>query len=112
MTSLSLKLLILAIYSLSFSFLDLQKVAQAIQEFQSRILHDVDAAKLRDSLNLALLQMQTYWKVCILSFRDCCKLLYLSIPPTLALEDEGLNIKRSSSCDTYILNDSSQGDIS
>ena len=50
-------------YSHPLSLPDLQKVAQAIQEFQARILHDVDAAKLRDSLNLALLQMQTYWKV-------------------------------------------------
>lgn len=38
-------------------------MAQAMQEFQSKVLHDIDAARLRDALNMALLQMQTYWKV-------------------------------------------------
>ena len=42
---------------------DLQKISSVIQEFQAKILQDVDAAKLRDALNLTLLQMQTFWKI-------------------------------------------------
>ena len=42
---------------------DLQKISSAIQDFQAKIVLEVEAAKLRDSLNLALLQMQTYWKI-------------------------------------------------
>lgn len=42
---------------------DLQKISSVIQDFQAKIVLDVDAAKLRDALNLTLLQMQTYWKV-------------------------------------------------
>ena len=42
---------------------DLQRISAVVQEFQAKLLQDVDAAKLRDALNLALLQMQTYWKI-------------------------------------------------
>ena len=46
-----------------FTFTDFQKAAAFIHEFLLKMSEDVECAELRDTLNLALLHMQKYYRL-------------------------------------------------
>lgn len=48
--------------SITFNFIDFQKAAAFINEFLLKLNEDAEGSELRDTLNLALLHMQKYYR--------------------------------------------------